>query len=113
MKIKNLEEALICFKENAIIHGEYTQNGDYKRGNKSHKNIINANKYISAEHKYEILEPLLEDNNLSVRIWAAYALLHVNTPKAVKALKEIVKNDSGIMGFNAEMTLDEFKKGNI
>ena len=32
---------------------------------------------------------------------------------AVKALKEIVKNDSGIMGFNAEMTLDEFKKGNI
>ena len=55
----------------------------------------------------------MEDNNLSVRIWAAYALLHVNTPKAVKALKEIVKNDSGIMGFNAEMTLDEFKKGNI
>lgn len=82
-------------------------------GNKSHKNIINAIKYISAEHKYEILEPLLEDNNLSVRIWAAYALLHVNTPKAVKALKEIVKTDSGIMGFNAEMTLDEFKKGNI
>jgi hypothetical protein len=39
--------------------------------------------------------------------------LHVNTPKAVKALKEIVKTDSGIMGFNAEMTLDEFKKGNI
>ena len=34
-------------------------------------------------------------------------------PKAVKALKEIVKTDSGIMGFNAEMTLDEFKKGNI
>lgn len=113
MKIKNLEEALICFKENAIIHGECTQNGDYKRGNKSHKNIINAIKYISAEHKYEIIEPLLEDNNLSVRIWAAYALLHVNTPKAVKALKEIVKTDSGIMGFNAEMTLDEFKKGNI
>ena len=28
-------------------------------------------------------------------------------------LKEIVKTDSGIMGFNAEMTLDEFKKGNI
>ena len=56
---------------------------------------------------------MLEDNNLSVRIWAAYALLHVNTPKAVKALKEIVKTDSGIMGFNAEMTLDEFKKGNI
>ena len=55
----------------------------------------------------------MEDNNLSVRIWAAYALLHVNSPKAVKALKEIVKNDSGIMGFNAEMTLDEFKKGNI
>lgn len=25
MKIKNLEEALICFKENAIIHGECTQ----------------------------------------------------------------------------------------
>ena len=31
MKIKNLEEALICFKENAIIHGECTQNGDNKR----------------------------------------------------------------------------------
>ena len=45
MKIKNLEEALICFKENAIIHGECTQNGDNKRGNKSHKNIMALRKF--------------------------------------------------------------------
>jgi hypothetical protein len=32
MKIKNLEEALICFKENAIIHGECTQNGNLQTG---------------------------------------------------------------------------------
>lgn len=48
-----------------------------------------------------------------MRIWAAYALLHVDTKEAVKTLKAIAKSEEGIMAFNAEMTLEEFKNGNI
>ena len=40
----------------------------------------------------------------------AFAL---DTKDAVKTLKKIIKNEDGVMAFNAEMTLEEFKKGNI
>ncbi len=75
MKIKNLEEALICFKENAIIHGECTQNGDNKRGNKSHKNIINAIKYISA------LNPIIPLSFLTISFnaFTAFGVLTCNS----------------------------------
>ena len=87
--------------------------GDYKHGNKCYKNIMNAIRYIAERDNYEYLKPMLEDANPSLRIWAAFALLHVDTKNAVKTLKTVIKEDHGIIGFNAEITLEEFKKGNI
>lgn len=49
MKIKNLEEALICFKENAIIHGECTQNGDNKRKRLRVYTLHNSKKAVTAD----------------------------------------------------------------
>lgn len=110
---KNLAEAFEIFKKNAIEHGKCTMFGDYKRGNKCYKNIMDAIKYIATKEEYGGFKPMLEDADPSLRIWAAYALLHVDTKDAVKTLKMIIKNEDGVMAFNAEMTLEEFKKGNI
>lgn len=110
---KDLTEAFDTFKKNAIEHGQCTMTGDYKRGNKCYKNIMNAIKYIKTHKKNDGFKTMLEDSNTSLRIWAAYALLHIDTKDAIKTLKAIAKNGDNIMAFNAEMTLEEFKKGNI
>lgn len=110
---KDLTEAFDTFKKNAIEHGQCTMSGDYKRGNKCYKKIMNAIKYIKTQEKFDGFKIMLEDSNTSLRIWAAYALLHVDTKDAVKTLKAIAKSKEGIMAFNAEMTLEEFKNGNI
>ncbi len=110
---KDLTEAFDVFKKNAIEHGQCTMSGEYKRGNKCYKNIMDAIKHIAANEQYAGFKPMLKDTNPSLRIWAAFALLHVETKDAVKTLKAIVKSEEGIMAFNAKMTLEEFKKGNI
>ncbi len=110
---KDLEEAFEIFKKNAIEHGKCTMSGDYKRGNKCYKNIMDAIKYIAEKEEYGGFKTMLEDADSSLLIWAAYALLHVDTKDAVKTLKKVIKNEDGVMAFNAEITLEEFKKGNI
>lgn len=110
---KDLTEAFSEFKKNAIEHGQHTMSGDHKLCNKCYKNIMNAVKYIASKGKYDGYKPMLEDSNSSVRIWAASALLHVDTKNAVKALKKVIKEDDGVMGVDAEMILEEFKNGNL
>lgn len=112
-KIKSLAEAFSIFKENAIKHGISTLSGDYKLGNKCYKNIISAINTIASNDGYEILRPLLNEANPSVRLWAAYALLHVDKKKAIETLKKIIKTEDGMIAFTAEMTLEEFKRGSI
>ena len=76
MKVyKNLTEAFDTFKKNAIEHGLCTMSGEYKRGNKCYKNIMDSIKYIVENEQYEGFKPMLKDTNPSLRIWAAYALL--------------------------------------
>lgn len=110
---KNLTEAFEAFKKNAIEHGLCTMSGESKRGNKCYKNIMDSIRYITVNKQYAGFKTMLKDINPSLRIWAAYALLHVDTKEAVKTLKAIAKSEEGIMAFNAEMTLEEFKNGNI
>ena len=87
---KDLAEAFDSFKKNAIEHGLCTMSGDYKHGNKCYKSIINAIRYVVSKEKHEGFKPMLEDANISVRIWAAYALLHIDTKDAVKALRDVL-----------------------
>ena len=35
----------------AIEHGKFTLNGDYKKGNKAHKNLMNTLEKIKLENK--------------------------------------------------------------
>ncbi|MBO5061218.1 MAG: HEAT repeat domain-containing protein [Prevotella sp.] len=112
-KFNSLKEALEAFRKHAVIHGETQKNGKYKIGNRSHDFIRESIDYLTKNNQLEQLTVFLSAEDLSLRIWAAYALLHIKTKEAVRVLKEIAKRDKGIMGFNAEMTISEFKKGNI
>lgn len=58
-----------------------------------------------------LLEILLQHEDCSVRLWAAYALLPV-TKEAKEVIEKISKKNT-IIGFDAEMTLIEWKKGRL
>lgn len=82
-----------------------------------------ANKYFKVADRYvceiklqsnwvEEFMPLLEDDNINVRIRAASILLPYKTKRAEQVLKKCMLH-SGIDGFNAKMILSEWRSGNL
>ena len=109
-KIKNIEEALALFEKNAIIYGNTSVSGNYRICNKAYDVIIKCIDFLKEENKIDILLSMLEHNNISVKYLAACFLLPIYTKESKKALKWIKKNDDGMIGFHAEITLDEWRK---
>lgn len=87
--------------------------GLYKLGNKSSDRIIQCISFIERNNKLEMLFPFLDDENLYIRYWAACDLLHTKEKEAIKVLKVIKRSKSGLISLNSEITISEFKKGNI
>lgn len=111
-KFKNTEEALSIFVENAIIYGETTMNGDYRKCNGSYNKIMKCFSYMEKCDCILTLSQFLHHNDISVRLWAAYALLFFSPVEAAATLKHLSHN-AGIMANDARVLLDEFKAGNI
>jgi hypothetical protein len=97
----------------AIIHGESTLSGDYKRGNKAFFKMEKLVKEIkeSDDTIKRQFYSLLQHDNDNVKTWTASYLLGTFESKALQALKEVVKKSQGIISFNAETTIKEWRKG--
>ena len=96
-----------------VEHEKHTLSGDYRNGNKAHKNLMQTIEKIKLENvevKNEFYD-LLNYNNDSVKIWTAVTLISTFENKSVSVLTEIAKNNSSILSLNAETTLDVWKKG--
>ena len=112
---QNMDTLLKDYIENAIIQGEATLDGDYKKCNKAAKKLINIYKVMEHNDKLavQMLEILLKDEHINVKICAsAHALgLNVNINLAISTLEQIsTKPELGILGFNAEMSLKTYYK---
>jgi len=106
-----LEEYIQC----GVIQGESTLTGDYKTGNKAARKLIKIYKLMEQDAQLAVylLDTSFWHQNINVRIWAAsHALgLNVKISEAIAILREISsKEDAGILGFNAEMTLKVYKE---
>jgi hypothetical protein len=113
MKKFNLNELKIKYIDAAIIHGKTTMIGDYKLGNKQVLIMHNIYKLLkSSEEGRDILRSIMFENDPSVRTWAARDCLPYFPKEAERVLNEIQKLDN-IFGFNAKITLNEWKKGNL
>lgn len=110
--MSELEKLIDIYMKNAVIHGEGTLEGNYKKTNKAHDKLINAYKKIKEfDNKLNSLLPLLSNENISVRSWSATHLLpHSNEAKDI--LKKISKED-GLLAFDAKMVLKEWENGNL
>jgi hypothetical protein len=112
MKIKDINTALELFKGAATIHGECTENGNYKLANKNYDKIVKAVDYLKKESKRDYLYQFLGDLNIWVRGWSALYLLPLYEEDALKVLN-IIAAGKGIVSSVAETTIQEWEKGNL
>ena len=111
MKEYDVKELTNDFIENAVILGETTLSGDYKKGNKATKKLfkIEAIMKENSDIAITMLNELLEHENINVKIWAAANALDIKyrDNEAEKILKKIAgMPDIGMLGFSAEMMLE-------
>ena len=98
----------------AIVHGAATEEGDYKRGNPAHDEVLAALREIreaGEEGKQALLE-LVKHENASVRCWAGTHLLKVAARPAMKVLRSLAKG-TGLVAMNAGIVLEEWRKGTL
>ncbi len=111
-KIKDTSTALNLFEEAAINHADATEQGDYKTANKNYAIIVKAIEFLKEQNKRKDLSEFLNHNSIGVRMWAATYLLPVIESEALQVLKKI-SEEKGIHSFDAEVTISEWKKGNL
>lgn len=94
---------------------ETTLNGDYKRGNKEGKKIIEVYKF--SENNLDVakvsLPALFTHDNVVTRTKAAAHCISLNifVDEAIRILENAANDKSnGIFGFNAEMTLKVWRE---
>ena len=108
----NIDKALSTFKILAATQAAATENGDYKKGNKAFKQIIQIIKYLKELGRVNELEALLSDSNVGVRMFAAYGLLQTSPDVAVPILKEIAQGED-IHSLTAKVTLEEWESNTL
>ncbi|MBN7773728.1 DUF2019 domain-containing protein [Clostridium aminobutyricum] len=110
MKTYDTNKLINDFIENAIIQGEATYTGEYKKGNKASAKRFKIYKVMDNEIEIakQMLDILLEHENINVQIWAAEKALDLNYKEhqAEERLLAISKMPgAGILGLNAELSL--------
>lgn len=112
---KSLKELYV---EYAILHCISTISGNYRKTNKAYdkltKILKTVEKSYSDEERKNFFNELLDDDNEYVKIWSAAHCLYLKIfeKKSIVILKKIANSNAieGIIRFDAEMTLKEYKK---
>ncbi|MEJ0091023.1 MAG: hypothetical protein WDM80_14925 [Limisphaerales bacterium] len=106
-----IQEARENFRKAAITNGECV---DARSANQLHKEMAQAFIFLKSQGEIgcSTFKDLLHDNNNYVRVWVAAQLLSEGDLKALSVLREIEKS-SGLLAFDAEMTIQEFEAGRL
>jgi hypothetical protein len=110
--IKDVASALNVFEEAAIKHADATELGDYKTANKNAVKLGKAIDFIKKENQLHVLADFFTHHSDGVKSWAASFLLSIKEREATKVLEEVAKG-GGIVAFSAEVTLSEWRDGNL
>ncbi len=112
LKISKIEEEIVQL---AIERGLSTKKNDYKNANKAYDKIKTRKRklYCLGEDIYiRSMIKLVSMENPYVKMLSAIALLPFEELIARQELEKLSK-DPGLFGFEAEMTLKEWDKGNL
>jgi RecA/RadA recombinase len=100
------------YMDAARRHGLAIERGDSNIANKMYDKITDLAKKIRSQpnNGRETLYQMLEDKDVHVQGWAASHLLVVDSHRAVATL-EALGRSQGVVGLNARMVLQEWRKG--
>lgn len=107
-------ELLDIYVEAAITHGQSTLSGDKGANHKAYDVITGVYCELRkrGDQSISALLSLLDHEDRSVGTWAASHVLEFAPEQGELALERIAKT-GGLLAFNAEMTLSEWRKGNL
>ena len=110
----NINERINGYIEAAKGYGECIHKGNSKLSNQYFDNIEKLFEDIksSGSGGLDEIAKLLLHKDESVRLWASSHLLNYPKYESFKILEKI-KNSGTILGLTAEVTLDQWSKGNI
>ncbi len=108
----NNTKLLEQFIDASIKYGESVEEGTSRKTNRYSKIIRTIRSELKSKGELEILIPLLNHNNDNVKLSAATSLIWIMEQQSKEVLEEL-KTKRGLLGFEAEMFLQEWEKGNI
>ncbi|MFY2556407.1 DUF2019 domain-containing protein [Corallococcus terminator] len=111
----SLQELASMYEEAAAAHGQSSESGDHRKANAQFRRIDAVWKELRTRGSEGpgALSNLMDHANLHVRGWAASHALE-SAPRAAESVLEMIANGPpGIARFNAEMTLREWRAGNL
>jgi hypothetical protein len=110
----DLENQIAQYRQAALLHGQATAVGDDQAGNQQHDYLVTI--YLDLQRRgaaaVALLGALLHEKDNNVACWAATHLLPYQEAVAVATLTRVAAT-SGIAGFTATITLQEWQKGRL
>lgn len=100
------------FVDASIKYGEAIETGNPKKANRYSKMVRDIRKQLQNENQLELLCAVLDNQNDYVRLNIATSLIAIKADMAEATLIQL-SNKKGLFAVEAQMFLNEWKKGNI
>ena len=109
-----VDDLVSRYAEAAETHGHASRRGDHETANEQYSTLatVYAELRRRGPEAQRALLALLEHPEPAVRGWTAAHALEFSPEDGEPALTELVA-EGGPIGFNAEMTLEEWRQGNL
>lgn len=112
MTSATVEQLVSRYVEAAAAHAEASAQGNHKLANPQHDVVAAAYRELRAREEERALLPLLLHDDAGVRSWAGAHALEFS-PRAGERVLEELAAEPGLTGFNAQMTLQTWRDGNL
>ncbi|MBN9682540.1 MULTISPECIES: DUF2019 domain-containing protein [unclassified Corallococcus] len=115
LKQASIHELTAAFAKAAELHGQASVEGKHRSANAQYDKLIATSRELRArgEDGRSALTGLLEDSNPRVRLWAASHALEFAPALAEAELERLAQGPAGVVRLDAEMTLSEWRAGNL
>ncbi len=103
------------YADSAAAHGRATEAGDHETANAAHEALARVYRELRRRgtEAQRTLLPLLEHDDPGVRVWAGAHALEFAPAQGERALTRIAEIPKSLVGFSAEVTLQEWRAGRL
>jgi hypothetical protein len=113
MESRGTDELIERYRKAAVSHGEATESGDSRQANASHDVIASVYRELRERGLQPCLLVLLDDSDARVRAWAGAHALEFAPDLGEPVLSALARDEPGLVGFTAEMTLNVWHEGEL